>query len=64
MRLYTSMAFQRHKTTVSDKDVKFLSHFWKTLWHKFDTNLKFNTIYPQQTNGQIEVTNRTLGKLV
>jgi len=27
------------KTIVSDRDVKFMSYFWKTLWHKMGTNL-------------------------
>nr|KYP50197.1 Transposon Ty3-I Gag-Pol polyprotein [Cajanus cajan] len=31
------------KTIVSNRDTKFLSHFWKTLWSKLGTKLLFST---------------------
>ena len=33
------------KTIVLDRDVKFLSHFWKVLWDKLGTKLLYSTTY-------------------
>jgi Integrase core domain len=49
---------------VSDPDTKFISHFWKELWRKLGTTLKFCSPYHPQTDGQTEVVNRSLGNML
>jgi transposase InsO family protein len=51
-------------TTVSDRDAKFLSHFWRTLWFKLGIKLLFSTTCHLQMDGQIEVINRTLSTML
>ena len=52
------------KMIVSDRDVHLTSYFWKTLWHKIGTTLKFSIAYHPQTNSQTEVVNRSVGNLL
>lgn len=52
------------KTILSDRDVKFMSYFWKTLWGKLGTKLLFSTTCHPQTDGQTEVVNHALSTLL
>jgi hypothetical protein len=51
-------------TIVLDRDAKFLSHFWRTLWFKLETKLLFFTTCHPQTDGQNEVVNCTLSTML
>jgi hypothetical protein len=52
------------RSIVSDQDTKFVGHFWRTLWKKLGTSLSFSSAYHPQTDGQIEVVNRSLVDLL
>ena len=44
--------FQRFPLSiVSDRDTKFVCHFWRTLWKKLETNLSFSSAYDPQNDG-------------
>ena len=48
------------QTIVSDRDPKFLSGFWTSLFNSLGTKLKMTTAYRAQGDGQTERMNRTL----
>ena len=47
-------------TIVYDRDVKFVSYFWKL----FDSTLKFSSAFHPRTNSQTEVVNRSLSDML
>jgi hypothetical protein len=52
------------RSIVSNRDTKFIGHFWRTLWRNLGTNLLFSSSYHPQTDGKTEVVNRSLGNLL
>jgi len=52
------------RTIMSDRDVKFLSHFWKTLWDRLGTKLVFSTTCHSQIDRKTEVVNKSIYTLL
>ncbi|GKE58887.1 RNA-directed DNA polymerase [Tanacetum coccineum] len=66
-RLYFTEIAKLHdvpKILTSDRDVKFVSHFWRTLWTRLGSKLQLSSSHHPQTDGQPEVVNRSLGNLL
>ena len=62
-RLFFDTVFRHHglpTTIISDRDPRFISNFWKSLFKLVGTRLGMSTSFHPQTDGQSERTNRTL----
>ena len=51
-------------TIISNRDAKFFSHFWRTLWAKLGTKFLFCTTCHPRTDGQTELVSRTLSTML
>ena len=40
------------RSIVSDRDTRFVGHFWRTLWNNLGTNLNFSSAYHPKTDGK------------
>jgi hypothetical protein len=52
------------KEIISDRDTKFTSKFWKSLFVGFETKLVFSKTYHPQTDGKIEMVNQVVGDIL
>ncbi|GBG65018.1 hypothetical protein CBR_g49087 [Chara braunii] len=52
------------QSIISDRDPRFTSTFWRRLPEVYGSQLRFSSSYHPQTDGQTEVTNKTLGNFL
>lgn len=61
--IFMQNVFKLHglpKVIISDRDIKFTSTFWRTLFAELGTQLSFSTTYHPQTDGQTERVNQVV----
>ena len=66
-RLFFHEVVRHHglpETIVSDRDPRFTSLFWQSLWAQLGTKLAMSTAYHPQSDGQTERQNRTLEEML
>jgi hypothetical protein len=56
---YVWVHFGLPTSIISNRDTRFLGDFWTSLWRMMDTKLKRRSAFHPQTDGRIEVVNRT-----
>ncbi|GJZ41324.1 putative CCCH-type zinc finger family protein [Tanacetum coccineum] len=66
IKQYNLLAFCVHGSLmkITNREPKFMGHFWRTLWKKMGTQMCFSTSYHPETDGQTEVVNRSLRNLL
>ena len=65
--LYHDSIYRLHglpDAIISNRDPKFTSGFWRALHRKVGTKLRMSTLGHPQTDGQLEVTNKTVGTVL
>jgi len=66
-KIFFSVIFKNHGlpwVIISDRDARFTSHFWKSLFGQLGTKLSMSTAFHPQTDGQTERMNRTLKEML
>jgi hypothetical protein len=52
------------RSIVSEREIRFVGHFWRTLWKNMIAHLGFSSSYHPQTHGKTKVTNMSLGNIL
>ena len=66
-KLFVSNVFRHHglpSSIVSDRDPKFVSHFWSALMSLLSIERKMSSSYHPQTDGQTEIINRQIEQMI
>jgi hypothetical protein len=66
-QLFVENIFKLHglpKTIITDRDARFVGHFWRSLFSILDVKLTPSTAFHPQTDGQTERTNRILEQML